>query len=310
LDILIIKMKVVEIKEELRKRKLSTSGVKAVLEARLNEAIEKEQAEKEAAKPEDSVDNEVAESPAAETNEPSPVTAVPTSNDAVENPQTAESNTDDAAMDMTKNDAPEVEKSPPDTEMVENGDLQAENEVHERNSHTEEKQARDEESAAKSEDRDKGEEADGTREGHRERRRDRSRNRDSDRHRRPTGRVEEGKLYLGNLSYRTEERDLWDDFERFGKIADVFIPRERGGYRSRGFGFVTFVDSRDAEYARDEMQGREVDGRRLRIELARARPPLESRGRRGRRRDSRSRSRERRRSRSNSRGRRRRSYSR
>lgn len=150
-------MKVVEIKEELRKRKLSTSGVKAVLEARLNEAIEKEQAEKEAGEPDNSVENGtldnqycdqavglllpiVVGSPEADKNEAAPDTAVTTSNDAVENPKTTESGTDNAAMDITKDSAAEDEKLSPDTEKVENGDIHAGNEDNQKSSPAEEKE--------------------------------------------------------------------------------------------------------------------------------------------------------------------------
>jgi heterogeneous nuclear ribonucleoprotein F/H/epithelial splicing regulatory protein 1/2 len=48
--------------------------------------------------------------------------------------------------------------------------------------------------------------------------------------------------------------------------------------RPRGFGFVTFTDSRDADDAVKEMDGREVDGRRLTVNIAKARAPLGSGG--------------------------------
>jgi RNA recognition motif-containing protein len=43
---------------------------------------------------------------------------------------------------------------------------------------------------------------------------------------------------VGNLSFRTRERDLDDEFGRFGKLTDVFIPMDQDG-RSRGFGRKT-----------------------------------------------------------------------
>lgn len=55
---------------------------------------------------------------------------------------------------------------------------------------------------------------------------------------------------------------------------DVFLPRERGTMNSRGFGFVTFVDRRDAEDA-EEMNGRDYMGRALKVNMARERPPIE-----------------------------------
>jgi len=71
---------------------------------------------------------------------------------------------------------------------------------------------------------------------------------------------------------------LEEEFSRFGKIVDVYIPYERGSGKAsegrRGFGFVTFEDPRDAEDAADEMDDREFDGRVIRVNKARPREPL------------------------------------
>jgi hypothetical protein len=52
---------------------------------------------------------------------------------------------------------------------------------------------------------------------------------------------------------KTNEEDLMDTFKKFGKVLDVFIPRDRASMTSRGFAFVTFVDLRDAEQAVSDM---------------------------------------------------------
>uniref|UniRef100_A0A1L8DFS1 Serine/arginine-rich splicing factor 2 n=2 Tax=Nyssomyia neivai TaxID=330878 RepID=A0A1L8DFS1_9DIPT len=121
-------------------------------------------------------------------------------------------------------------------------------------------------------------------------------------------------LKVDNLTYRTTPEDLRRVFERCGEVGDIYIPRDRFTRESRGFAFVRFYDKRDAEDALEAMDGRILDGRELRVQMARyGRPtsPHRRDRRSDRRRRSRSRSRDRRRSRSRSRSRGgRRSYSR
>ncbi|XP_068084545.1 serine/arginine-rich splicing factor 2 isoform X2 [Anabrus simplex] len=119
-------------------------------------------------------------------------------------------------------------------------------------------------------------------------------------------------LKVGNLTYRTTPEDLRRVFEKFGSLGDVYIPKDRFSRESRGFAFVRFYDKRDAEDALDAMDGRLLDGRELRVQMARyGRPssPYRRHSRRSRRSRSRSRRRSRTRSRSRSRSRRR-SYTR
>ncbi|KAI5728795.1 hypothetical protein M8J77_021224 [Diaphorina citri] len=111
-------------------------------------------------------------------------------------------------------------------------------------------------------------------------------------------------LKVDNLTYRTTPDDLRRVFERCGEVGDIYIPRDRFTRESRGFAFVRFFDKRDAEDALDAMDGRMLDGRELRVQMARyGRPPSSSRSRGGRDRDrrrDRSRSRDRRYTRSRS----------
>ncbi|XP_030751576.1 serine/arginine-rich splicing factor 2 isoform X1 [Sitophilus oryzae] len=110
-------------------------------------------------------------------------------------------------------------------------------------------------------------------------------------------------LKVDNLTYRTTPDDLRRVFERCGEVGDIYIPRDRFTRESRGFAFVRFFDKRDAEDALEAMDGRMLDGRELRVQMARyGRPTSPHRRYRGGRR--RSRSRGRRGSRSRSRGRR------
>jgi len=117
-------------------------------------------------------------------------------------------------------------------------------------------------------------------------------------------------LRVGNLPYSAESEDIIPLFEKYGDVGDVYFPKERDTGRSRGFAFVRYYDKRDAEDAVDALNGRQYDGRELRVSVDAGRPGGNSRGGgfgggRGRSR-SRSRSRDRRRrtrSRSRSRGR-------
>lgn len=81
-------------------------------------------------------------------------------------------------------------------------------------------------------------------------------------------------LKVDNLTYRTSPEALRRVFEKYGRVGDVYIPRDRYTKESRGFAFVRFHDKRDAEDAMDAMDGALLDGRELRVQMARyGRPP-------------------------------------
>ncbi|XP_037811903.1 serine/arginine-rich splicing factor 2 [Lucilia sericata] len=88
-------------------------------------------------------------------------------------------------------------------------------------------------------------------------------------------------LKVDNLTYRTTPEDLRRVFERCGDVGDIYIPRDRYTRESRGFAFVRFYDKRDAEEALEAMDGRKLDGRELRVQMARyGRPTSPSNNRR------------------------------
>lgn len=85
-------------------------------------------------------------------------------------------------------------------------------------------------------------------------------------------------LKIDNLSYRTDTETLRRKFSRYGEIGDVYIPKDRRNGESRGFAFVRFYSKRDAEDAIDALNGRDMEGREIRVDYARHdRPPLDSR---------------------------------
>jgi len=79
------------------------------------------------------------------------------------------------------------------------------------------------------------------------------------------------KLYVGNLSFETTENDLQDLFEKHGKVAEVALMMDRMTGKSRGFAFVTMADTAEANAAMAALNGKEVGGRTLNVNEARAR---------------------------------------
>ena len=79
------------------------------------------------------------------------------------------------------------------------------------------------------------------------------------------------KLYVGNLTFETTENDLQDLFEQHGKVTDVALINDRMTGRSRGFGFVTMGDNAEGTAAINALNGKEVNGRALTVNEARAR---------------------------------------
>lgn len=76
------------------------------------------------------------------------------------------------------------------------------------------------------------------------------------------------KIYVGNLSWNTQTDDLRQHFGQFGQIVDAIVMTEPGTGRSRGFGFVTFAEQTSAEQAIQAMNDQELDGRRVRVNIA------------------------------------------
>jgi RNA recognition motif-containing protein len=79
------------------------------------------------------------------------------------------------------------------------------------------------------------------------------------------------KLFVGGLSWDTTSEALRVAFARFGPVVEAVLIQDRETGRSRGFGFVTFESSRDADEAVKQMSGAELDGRTLKVNRAEAR---------------------------------------
>jgi RNA recognition motif-containing protein len=79
------------------------------------------------------------------------------------------------------------------------------------------------------------------------------------------------KLFVGGLSWNTDDGQLKDAFEKFGTVTSAKVITDRETERSRGFGFVEFDNSDDAAKAREQMDGAELDGRTLKVDTAKER---------------------------------------
>jgi len=81
----------------------------------------------------------------------------------------------------------------------------------------------------------------------------------------------ETKLYVGNLPYTTSEDELQAMFAGAGPIKSVTVVRDRDTGRSRGFAFVEMETQADAQKAISMMNGKDLEGRPLTVNLARPR---------------------------------------
>lgn len=81
------------------------------------------------------------------------------------------------------------------------------------------------------------------------------------------------KLFVGGLAWATDTDSLRGAFERFGTVSEAVVVLDRETGRSRGFGFVTFDEDAAAIQASREMNGSELDGRRLTVNEAQERAP-------------------------------------
>ena len=80
------------------------------------------------------------------------------------------------------------------------------------------------------------------------------------------------KLFVGGLSWNTNDDGLRQAFERFGDIDEAKVIQDRETGRSRGFGFITFVEPDAARNALGEMNGTVLDGRNIKVNEAEERP--------------------------------------
>ncbi len=79
------------------------------------------------------------------------------------------------------------------------------------------------------------------------------------------------KLYVGNLSYSTTSSQLEELFAPFGKVDSANVVEDRDSGRSKGFGFVEMSNDAEAQAAIQALNGKQVDGRTIKVNEARPR---------------------------------------
>jgi len=85
--------------------------------------------------------------------------------------------------------------------------------------------------------------------------------------------VSSAKLYVGNLSYQTSEATIRTAFEAHGEVASVNLITDRDTGRPKGFGFVEMGSPEEAQKAKDALDGTQLDGRALKVDVAKEQAP-------------------------------------
>ncbi len=75
-------------------------------------------------------------------------------------------------------------------------------------------------------------------------------------------------IYVGNVPYSLKESDIEQLFAEFGSVASVKIIADKFTHRSKGYGFVEMEDEADGEKAIENLNGKEVLGRNLKVSRA------------------------------------------
>src|SRR5438876_9662444 len=89
------------------------------------------------------------------------------------------------------------------------------------------------------------------------------------------------KLYVGGLSYSTTSEGLREFFAQAGNVLSATVITDRFSGQSRGFGFVEMAAAEDAQNAISQLNGRELDGRRITVEISNPQGPRTGGGRPG-----------------------------
>ena len=84
--------------------------------------------------------------------------------------------------------------------------------------------------------------------------------------------MESNKLFVGNISWNLDWKQLKDIFGEYGEVAFTRVVTDKETKRSKGFGFVEFVNAEDAVKAKEALDGAEVDGREIRVDFATEKP--------------------------------------
>ena len=82
--------------------------------------------------------------------------------------------------------------------------------------------------------------------------------------------METNKLFVGGISWNLDSEDLKEAFAEFGEVLSANIIKDRETQKSRGFGFVEYGTVEEATAAKEAMDGKELDGRSIKVDFAKA----------------------------------------
>jgi len=85
--------------------------------------------------------------------------------------------------------------------------------------------------------------------------------------------MSQNKLYVGNLSFQSTEAEITDAFAEYGTVQSVNVIMDRDTGRPRGFAFVEMSTDAEAQAAIDGLDGQNLDGRTIKVNLAKPREP-------------------------------------
>ena len=86
------------------------------------------------------------------------------------------------------------------------------------------------------------------------------------------------KVFVGNLSFDVTKEELVEAFGAVGRVVDAKVPTDRETGRPRGFAFVELESDEVAERCIQQMNGRDLKGRAIRVNAAEDRPPRAAAG--------------------------------
>ncbi len=75
-------------------------------------------------------------------------------------------------------------------------------------------------------------------------------------------------IYIGNIPYNMKEQNLIDVFKEFGSVESAKVIIDKKTRRSKGYGFVEMQNSSDEENAIEALNGKEIGGRKVKVNLA------------------------------------------
>ena len=79
-------------------------------------------------------------------------------------------------------------------------------------------------------------------------------------------------IFVGNLSFRTTQEEIHQIFANYGAVERVNLVSDRDSGQSRGFAFVEMTNSNEAEAAINALNGTELHGRNINVNVARPKP--------------------------------------